>query len=75
MRIFQYSGTIETIKETPKLISTPKNINGNIVKQLKDAHEYVLTFLRSGIKISSGFVTQYQIPERAIKEAITNAVV
>lgn len=75
IRIFQYSGTIETIKETPNLISTPKNINGNIIKQLKDAHEYVLTLLRSGIKIPSGFVTQYQIPERAIKEAITNAVI
>ncbi len=75
VRIFQYSGTIETIKETPNLISTPKNINGNIIKQLKNAHEYVLTLLRSGIKISSGFVTQYQIPERAIKEAIINAVI
>jgi len=75
VRIFQYSGTIETIKETPNLISTPKNINGNIIKQLKDAHEYILTLLRSGIKISSGFVTQYQIPERAIKEAIINAVI
>jgi len=75
VRVFQYSGTIETIKETPNLISTPKNINGNIVKQLKNAHEYVLTLLRSGIKIPSGFVTQYQIPERAIKEAITNAVI
>lgn len=75
VRIFQYSGTIETIKETPNLISTPKNINGNIIKQLKDAHEYVLTLLRSGIKIPSGFVTQYRIPERAIKEAITNAVI
>jgi len=75
VRIFQYSGTVETIKETPNLISTPKNINGNIIKQLKDAHEYVLTLLRSGIKIPSGFVTQYQIPERAIKEAITNAVI
>jgi len=75
VRVFQYSGTIETIKATPNLISTPKNINGNIVKQLKNAHEYVLTLLRSGIKIPSGFVTQYQIPERAIKEAITNAVI
>lgn len=75
VRIFQYSGTIETIKETPNLIGIPKNINGNIIKQLKDAHEYVLILLRSGIKIPSGFVTQYKIPERAIKEAITNAVI
>ena len=31
--------------------------------------------MRSGIKIPSGFTTQYQIPERAVKEAITNAVI
>lgn len=75
IRIFQYTGTIETMGETPNLIGTPKNINGPIVKQLKDAHEYALTLLRSGIKIPSGFTTQYQIPERAVKEAITNAVI
>jgi len=75
VRVFQYTGTIETIGETLNLISTPKNINGPIVKQIKKAHEYVLTLLRSGIKIPSGFTTQYQIPERAVKEAITNAVI
>ena len=75
IRVFQYTGTIETIRKTPNLIGIPKNINGPIIKQLKEAHEYVLTLLRSGIKIPSGFVAQYQIPERAIKEAITNAVI
>ena len=75
IRIFQYTGTIETIGETPNLIGTPKNINRPIVKQIQEAHEYVLTLLRSGIKIPSGFTTQYQIPERAIKEAITNAII
>ena len=57
IRIFQYTGTIETVGETPNLIGTPKNINEPIVKQLKNAHEYVLTLLRSGIKIPSGFTT------------------
>ncbi|OQB44030.1 MAG: Divergent AAA domain protein [Parcubacteria group bacterium ADurb.Bin159] len=75
IRVFQYTGTIETIRETPNLISTPENINGPVVKQIQRAHEYVLTLLRNGIKIPSGFTTQYQIPERAIKEAITNAVI
>lgn len=46
-----------------------------MIKQIKDAHEYVLTLLRSGIRIPSGFKTIYQIPERAVKEAITNAVI
>lgn len=75
IRVFQYEGNLETISETLNLIGNPKTINGPIIKQIADAHEYVLTLLRSGIKISSGFITQYQIPERAVKEAITNAVI
>jgi ATP-dependent DNA helicase RecG len=31
--------------------------------------------LRSGIFIPSGFTTKYKIPERAVKEAITNAII
>lgn len=75
IRVFQYTGTIETIGETPNLIGVPKTIQGPLVKQIKDAHEYVLTLLRAGIRIPSGFKTTYQVPERAVKEAITNAVI
>lgn len=75
IRVFQYTGTIESIGETPNLIGIPKTIQGPLIKQIKDAHEYVLTLLRAGIRISSGFKTVYQIPERAVKEAITNAVI
>jgi len=75
IRVFQYTGTIENIGETPNLIGVPKTIQGPLVKQIKDTHEYVLTLLRAGIKIPSGFKTVYQIPERAVKEAITNAVI
>lgn len=75
IRIFQYEGNLETIKETLNIIGAPKTINGPIIKQIKDAHEYVLTLLRTGVRVPSGFVTQYQIPERAVKEAITNAVI
>lgn len=75
IRVFQYEGNLEIIKETINLIGNPKNIVGSIIKQIGDAHEYVLNLLRSGIRIPSGFVTTYQIPERAVKEAITNAVI
>ncbi len=75
IRVFQYTGTIENIGETPNLIGVPKTIQGPLIKQIKDAHEYVLTLLRSGIRIPSGFKTIYQIPERAVKEAVTNAVI
>lgn len=75
IRVLQYSGTIETIAETPNLISIPKTIQGPLVKQISDTHEYVLNLLRAGIKIPSGFKNVYRIPERAVKEAITNAVI
>lgn len=75
IRIFQYFGTVERLGETPNLIGVPRTIQGPLVKLIADTHEYVLTLLRSGIGIPSGFQTQYQIPERAVKEAITNAVI
>ena len=75
IRVFQYTGRLEEFKEAPNLMGTPKTIQGPIIKQIKEAHEYVLSLLRSGITVPSGFVTKYQIPERAVKEAITNAVI
>lgn len=75
IRVFQYEGNLERIRETLNIIGTPETIDGPITKQIKDAHEYVLTLLRSGVRVPSGFVTQYKIPERAVKEAITNAVI
>lgn len=76
IRIFQYEGTIETIKETLNLIGTPKTVEGPAIEQISKAHEYVLTLLRAGMRIpSSGFITTYRVPERAVKEAITNAVI
>ncbi len=75
IRIFQYEGNLETVKETLNLLGTPKSIGGPVIKQITEAHEYVLTLLRAGIRVPSGFVTTYRIPERAIKEAITNAVI
>ncbi len=75
IRIFQYEGSLETIKETLNLLGTPKTIGGPVIRQIAEAHEYALTLLRSGIRVPSGFITTYRIPERAIKEAITNAII
>ena len=75
VRILQYTGAAETIKDVPNLVGTPKTIHGPIVRQIADAHEYVLKLLKSGIRVPSGFVTQYQLPERSVKESITNAVI
>lgn len=75
LRILQYTGRIENYREVPNMVSSPVTIEGPLVKLISDAQNYVLTLLRSGIEIHSGFITKYQIPERAIKEAITNAVI
>jgi len=75
IRVLQYDGPSEEIKETLNLIGAPHTIHGPVLKQINDAHAYVLTLLRTGIRVPSGFVTSYQVPERAVKEAITNAVI
>ena len=46
-----------------------------MIELIKSAHKYVLGVIESGVEIHSGFITIYKIPERAIKEAITNAVI
>lgn len=76
IRVMQYTGTIEILsKEAPNLLTKPKTIEGPVIKLIKDAHDYVLMLLQAGIQVPSGFTTKYKIPERTIKEAITNAVI
>lgn len=75
IRIFQYAWTKETIWEAPNLLWTPKTIEWPVIKQIKDAYEYILLLLRTGISMKTGFTNNYKIPERVIKEAITNAVI
>ena len=75
IKIMKYTGTLEQYGETPNMIGIPKIINAPIIDQIRLAHEYVLTLISNGIEIHSGFITKYKIPERTIKEAITNAVI
>lgn len=76
IRILQFKGTIETLRDVPNYTGNQKIIHGPLIDQIQEASEYVLTLLRSGIKMpETGFVTKYVIPERAVKEAITNAVI
>lgn len=75
IRVLQYTGKFETYKETPNLVAQPVTIEGPLVRLIEKAHDYVLTLLRNGIEMHSGFITKYQVPERAVKEAITNAVI
>lgn len=75
VRVIQLRGTIETFGDTPNYLETPKTINGPIIEIIKRTQEYVLNLLKSGIAIRSGFVNTYKIPERTVKEAITNAII
>ncbi len=76
IRIFIYQGREERVGTTLNLLGTPETIHGPVIRQIQRAHDRVLTLLRSGIKMpSSSFITAYTIPERALTEAITNAVI
>jgi len=75
IRIFQYLGTIEKFEAVPNLVGTPKTIDGPLVKVIKEAQEHVLFLLRNGVEVKSGFVNKYRLPERTVKEVITNAVI
>lgn len=75
VRVIQLRGTIEKFEETPNFLSKPKTFGGPIVDLIKNTQDYVLELIENGISIRSGFINKYKIPERAIKEAITNAVI
>ena len=75
VRVIQLKGVIEKFSKTPNYLGKPKTIDGPVIEVIKKSHEYVLGLLESGIAIRSGFVNTFKIPERAVKEAITNAVI
>ncbi|MCK4386701.1 MAG: putative DNA binding domain-containing protein [Candidatus Pacebacteria bacterium] len=75
IRIIQLRGTIEKFGEAPNYLGNPKTIGGPIIDIIRNTQEYVLSLLKSGVVIRSGFINTYKIPERAVKEAITNAVI
>ena len=75
VRVLQLKGTVEKFGYTPNYLQVPKTIDGPIIDVIKNSQEYVLNLLKTGITIRSGFINKYKIPERAIKEAITNAII
>lgn len=75
VRIMRFEGNTIRYLDKPNMIGTPKNISGPVAEVIKNAQDYTLSILQTGIRLSSGFVSTYQVPPRAIKEAITNAVI
>lgn len=75
VRILVYSGTVARYESEPNLLQTPITIDGPTIDVISRAQSTVLSLLRTGVRVPSGFITSYAIPERAVKEAITNAVI
>lgn len=75
VRIFRYKDVEVRYGDRPNLLTTPINLEGPIIKLIRDSHERILDLLATGVRVESGFVTEYKIPKRAIKEAITNAII
>jgi len=75
VRVYKYQGVIEKFEAVPNLVGEPRTLEGPIIKLIADTHEHILRLLESGVEIHSGFVTKYKIPERAVKEVITNAII
>lgn len=75
VRIFRYKDTEARYGDRPNLLTPPINLEGPTIKLIKDTHTRMLDILATGVRVESGFVTEYAIPERAIKEAITNAII
>lgn len=75
IKIMKYTDKTERYGKVPNMIGVPKIIDAPTIELIRKAHEYVMNMLSAGIEIHSGFLTRYLIPERAIKEAITNAVI
>ena len=73
VRILRYQGKSNLQLSTPNLLGTPITIEGPTIRLIEEVQ--VLKILASGVKVPSGFVNKYQIPGRAVKEAITNAVI
>ena len=75
VRIFRYKDRGVRRGDRPDLITIPINFEGPTIKLIKDVHTRMLDILATGVRVESGFVTEYTIPTRAIKEAITNAII
>ena len=74
IKIMVYEEEEEIFEETPNLVKT-KILTSSIITLIENAHKYVLKEIEAGLKNKTGFETEYKIPERVVKEAITNAVI
>ena len=76
VKVVIYNTNEEIFGETPNFVGVPKIIQGPASKIIQDTQEYVLQILNAGVENkAAGFRTEFKLPERAVKEGITNAVI
>lgn len=77
IRIFHYRGHHIEHTIDSNLMHPPVTVDGPVLKQIRDATEYVFKEINSdgGVQVSTtGFQLKQKYPRRVIQEAITNAV-
>ena len=75
VKIATHTSNEEELGETPNFVGVPQIIQGAITPAIQETHKQVLQILNAGIKIHTGFKTSFALPERAVKEGITNAII
>jgi len=76
VRIFHYRGNVVAAGEVPNLKKPPKTLSGPLYKLIAQTHAYLLDALADGLTLAaSGFRAIHRYPERALKEAVTNALI
>lgn len=76
VRLFHYRSHKVQSDPNTNLLKPPTTISGPVIRQIQDATEAVVRELAAGIQMGPpGFEIIQRYPLRAIKEAITNAVV
>ncbi len=75
VKIAVYTTNEEVLGETPNFTGVPQIIQGAITQVIQETQRQVLQILNTGIEIRAGFKTSFALPERAVKEGITNAII
>lgn len=76
VKISVYYGREPYYSGEPNLAEKPVTIEGPVLKQIYDTLAYVKGWLRKGPRLrEAGFLEEYRLPDYALQEAITNAVI
>ncbi len=76
VRVFHYKGDRLEHTPSPNLLKPPKSFSGPLTVVIRQAYDYVLEELATGVHMGPlGFEIVQRYPVRVIREALTNAVI